>query len=168
VRLGRKMEGTELLETGSVRFDIRQPVELRVGIERDLIEGKEKAARSRQALQTVRVREWLASMLGDQGTDASPIGARVRIHGMAKIFTGLAHFDSRQGTVISQDKDRDRFGVEVDDYGGTMNFARRSCSLRVGRHQGGTSQGLLQSQSQEETALRILLMHRHSRHLAKE
>jgi hypothetical protein len=137
VRLGRKMEGTELLETGSVRFDIRQPVKLRLGIERDLIEQKEKAAHSRQAAQTVRVREWLASMLGDQGTDASPIGARVRIHGMAKISPGLAHFDSRQGTVISQDKDRDRFGVEVDDYGGTISFARQNLEFVAGGEASG-------------------------------
>ena len=53
-------------------------------------------------------------------------GARVRIHGMAEVSPGLAHFDGRTGTLIRHDEDRDRWSVDLDLYGGLISFSRQN------------------------------------------
>ena len=60
------------------------------------------------------------------------VGARVQIHGMQR----AVHFNGRKGLVKSQlheeqDAEGQRFGVEVDDYGGIISFSVQNLELYV-------------------------------------
>lgn len=60
------------------------------------------------------------------------VGARVQIHGMQR----AVHFNGRKGLVKSQlheeqDAEGQRFGVEVDDYGGIISFSLQNLELYV-------------------------------------
>ena len=119
---------------GVVRFAIHRPVQLHVAAEDVVSARNQGAAVARSVQHGEQVRLWLAAVLTNpraRGQVSAPPeglqqGTRVRIHGMAEVSPGLAHFDGRTGTLIRHDEDRDRWSVDLDLYGGLISFSRQN------------------------------------------